>query len=284
MITIIIPTYNRLRWLKECFGQLERHVDAGQAEVIVIDDGSTDGTADFLQSFRFSSGLPLRVLRQQRGGPGEARNLGVAQAKGDIVCFIDDDSIIQENWFEELVRTFKKLDKSYAAVKGRVVAYQDTSLPRFMQDYYGSDNWATNNIAFRKSVFLEAGGFDEGFTIAAWEDVDLGYRLERMGYKRFFNDKMILRHPNEETIAALRRKFRVNGIGYFQFCKKWLRIDPKWIIGMWLERLLVLYYLLPGMHRINFLKYIHGLRIRYEILGLLQGIFTFGRFSRITKD
>jgi len=285
MISLIIPTFNRISWLKQCLSALCSEVKNTACEIIIIDDGSTDGTRNFLDQFHPQPNIRFLFFDQRRGGPAKARNLGVRMAQGDIVCFLDDDSIVQSGWFNELKRSFEAIDNNYAAVKGMVYAYQDTALPKYLEEHiHISDSWATNNIAFRKNLFIEAAGFDEGFTFAAWEDLDLGFRLERMGYKRFYNERMVIRHPHEENIEQLKRKFKINGYGYYQFCRKWIKIDPKWIISMWLERIRVLYYLLPGMEHLDYLRYIHGLRIRYEISGMVLGILTRGRITSKTKD
>jgi len=285
MISIIIPTFNRSYWLKECLSALCNDIKDAEIELIVIDDGSTDETHDFLNQFNHQPNIQFLLLNQERGGPARARNLGVQLAQGDIICFLDDDSIVQSGWFNELESSFGTIDDKYVAVKGMVNAYQDSTLPKFLEEnIHVSDSWATNNIVFRKKAFKEAGGFDEGFTFAAWEDLDLGFRLERMGYKRFYNERMVIKHPHEETMEQLKRKFKINGYGYYQFCRKWIKIDPKWIAFMWIERIRVLYYVLPGMKYFDFLRYIHGLRIRYEIWGMLLGIFTLNKIQKTTKD
>jgi GT2 family glycosyltransferase len=285
MISLIIPTFNRIHWLKKCLFALCREVKNTKCEIIVIDDGSTDGTRNFLDQFHPQPNIRFLVFDQNRGGPAKARNLGVRMSQGNIVCFLDDDSIVQPGWLDQLNKSFDAIDNNFAAVKGMVYAYQDGSLPKFLEKYiHISDSWATNNIAFVKELFIKAAGFDEEFTFAAWEDLDLGYRLEKMGYKRFYNERMAICHPHEENIEQLKKKFKINGYGYYQFCRKWIDIDPKWIISMWLERIRVLYYLLPGMEYLDYLRYIHGLRIRYEISGMMLGIFTRGRIASKTKD
>lgn len=285
MISIIIPTFNRAHWLEKCLSALCKEIEDAEVELIVIDDGSTDDTHTFLNQFKFQPNIRFLLLKQNRGGPAKARNLGVLKAHGGIICFLDDDSIVQNDWFHELERSFEIIDNNYVAVKGMVYAYQESKLPKFLEEcIHISDSWATNNIAFRKDVFMKAGGFDEQFTFAAWEDLDLGFRLERMGYKRFYNEHMAIKHPHEETMEQLKRKFKINGYGYYQFCRKWIRIDPKWIVSMWIERIRLLYYLLPGMQYFDYLRYIHGLRIRYEIWGMILGFLKMGKLKSITKD
>ncbi|MFH1985709.1 MAG: glycosyltransferase family A protein [Pseudomonadota bacterium] len=285
MISIIIPTFNRLNWLKICLNALSLSVQNKEVEIIIIDDGSTDGTKYFLDHFSPQMNIRLHVLHQKRGGPAKARNFGVRVAQGGIVCFIDDDSIVAPEWFSQIQNTFDNIERNCAAVKGRVFAYQNSYLPNFLEKYiHISDSWASNNIAFQKDIFINVGGFDENFTFAAWEDLDLGFRLECMGYRRFYNERMVIRHPHEESIENLKRKLKVNGVGFYQFCKKWINIDRKLIIRMWLERLRVIYYLVPGIEQFDYLRYIHGLRIKYEIYGLLIGLISGGKFKKFTKD
>jgi len=196
LFSIIIPTYNRLRWTKKCLNSLENEVINYDCEIIVIDDGSTDDTISFLKTFSYESNLDLHIASCNRRGPAHARNIGSRMSRGEVICFLDDDSIVQPRWFEELSRVFSNLDEQYASVKGYVKAYYNDPLSMFLEKFiHISDSWATNNIAFRKEVFLKADGFDENFTFAAWEDLDLGFRLEKMGYKRFYNEQMVIRHP-----------------------------------------------------------------------------------------
>jgi len=284
MISIIIPTFNRKDWLQKAINAILRQADHRDIEIIILDDGSSDGTRQYLKSLADEHNF-IKVLLKNRLGPAKLRNLGVSISNAEVLCFLDDDSIPDSGWFQELRDSIKNLDPIYAAVKGFVIPYNNSGLPKFLGEYiHVSDSWATNNIAFRKELFLKAGGFDTQFTFAAWEDLDLGFRLEKMGYKRFYNERMVISHPHEENIKQLKKKFKINGYGYYQFCRKWIKIDPKWIISMWLERIRVLYYLLPGMEHLDYLRYIHGLRIRYEIWGMLLGIFTRGRITSRTKD
>ena len=282
--SIVIPTYNRLSWLTQCLQAIVRQAESMEIEMIFLDDGSSDGTPDFLAAMEKQYPF-IKAIYQRGEGPARLRNMGAALSQGRFLCFLDDDSIIEPGWFEALHASAQKLEPPYVAIKGYVRPYQDTPMALFLGEHiHISDSWATNNIAFDRERFREAGGFDEQFTFAAWEDLDLGFRLERMGYRRFYNPDMQIRHPHEDSIEKLKRKFKINGYGFFQFCRKWMHIDRGWIIRMWIERLRVLYYLLPGMQYVDYLRYIHGLRLRYEIYALVRGLLTGGAFTRSTKD
>lgn len=286
MISIIIPTFNRLRWLKKCLQQLNNQVYDGRYEVIVIDDGSNDGTGDYLRlnkaAFRFS----ILLLLQKNKGPAAARNYGIRKAKGNIIALLDDDSIAEPNWLEEISTSFQELPRDCAVVKGKTKMYGYSDLGAFLQNNFDdSDSWITNNIAYRKEILCKVGLFDEmNFSLAAWEDLDLGYRIQRAGYKRFYNPKAIIYHPRQETIQQLKNKFRINGYGFYQFVKKWMYLDPTYVTKLIFWKITHIYYMIPFIRHINYKKYIEGLRLAYEINGIIQGIKLRGNFKIITRD
>ena len=95
-ISVVIPTYNRRSILEKCLLALEHQDPSGEIEnyeVVVVDDGSSDGTPDWLRqdAARFPH---VRLVEQQHGGPAEGRNRGVDHAKGDVIVFIDSDLVV----------------------------------------------------------------------------------------------------------------------------------------------------------------------------------------------
>src|SRR5437868_8294692 len=95
-ISVVIPTFNRLEVLVEVLQALEFQQGAPSFEVVVVDDGSSDGTGGWLRSRTFN--LPLRVLSQENRGPAAARNTGVAVAQGQWVAFLGDDTVPSPGW------------------------------------------------------------------------------------------------------------------------------------------------------------------------------------------
>src|SRR6185436_816670 len=95
-VSVVIPTHNRLEVLAEVLQALEFQQGAPAFEVVVVDDGSSDGTSDWLRSRTFN--LPLRVLTQENRGPAAARNTGVAVAAGRWVFFLGDDTVPSPGW------------------------------------------------------------------------------------------------------------------------------------------------------------------------------------------
>lgn len=286
MVSIIIPTHNRIQWLQKCISHLSKQDFTDAAEVIVIDDGSNDGTDDYLTTIKEKFEFNLIHLRQKNRGPAAARNYGINTAKGKILAFLDDDSMPHQNWLKEIIFSFRKLSLSYAVVKGRTRMYGYSRFGAFLQDNFDdSDSWITNNIAYRKEIFDKVGLFDEeNFTLAAWEDLDLGYRIQKAGFKKFYNENAVVYHPRENNLDQLKNKYRINGYGFYQFIKKWISLDPVFACKIIFWELINIHYILPFIKDINYVKYIKGLRLAYQLNGIAQGIRLRGKFSSMTKD
>ena len=286
MISVIIPTFNRLSWLQECLAKLNIQNCGNSFEVIVIDDGSSDGTNDYLKQNMNNFNFRLLILTQKNRGPAAARNYGINTAKGRILAFLDDDSIPHQDWLTEIESSFHKLSPIYAVVKGRTKMHGYSTFGAFLQDNFDdSDSWITNNIAYRTEIFDKVGLFDEkNFTLAAWEDLDLGYRIQRAGFKKFYNQNAVVHHPRESNLNQLKNKYRINGYGFYQFIKKWLYLDPIFAFKIIFWELVNIHYILPFIKDINYVKYIKGLRLAYQLNGIAQGIRLRGKFGSLTKD
>ncbi|MEB3280244.1 MAG: glycosyltransferase family 2 protein [Lyngbya sp.] len=186
--TVIIPTYNRLPILQKCLTALERQKDCSivaNYEVILVDDGSTDGTLEWLQNHQQE--FPhVRWFSQTHQGPAAARNLGVQQADGDTIIFIDSDLVVTENF---LSAHAKALNHGYqnsnrVFTYGRVINTcnfdNPTSEPYKITDFSAA-YFATGNVAIARHWLIEAGLFDTRFQLYGWEDLELGVRLKQLG-------------------------------------------------------------------------------------------------------
>jgi len=111
-VSVVIPTYNRVEDLKKCLDSLrEQSLKKGEFEIIIVDDGSTDGTAEFGRSLFEKNSEHIHYCYQKNKGPASARNLGVRHAKGEIIAFLDDDCRAKKVWLEEL-KAFGLMDSS----------------------------------------------------------------------------------------------------------------------------------------------------------------------------
>ncbi|TAE60389.1 MAG: glycosyltransferase [Nostocales cyanobacterium] len=192
--SIVIPTYNRLPILQKCLRALEgqdlgdQNVITGY-EIVLVDDGSTDGTLDWLQVHKQE--FPhLRCFEQDHAGPAAARNLGVEKALGDTIIFIDSDLVVLSNFLQAhshaLVKGKEQLggDRlfTYGAVINTCNFENPTAEPYKITDFSAAF-FATGNVAIPKHWLTTAGLFDTGFQLYGWEDLELGVRLKNLGLK-----------------------------------------------------------------------------------------------------
>ncbi len=192
--SVVIPTYNRLPILKKSLQALESQRLAPDSvvvgyEVVVVDDGSTDDTLAWLEAHR--SEFPhVKTWLQDHQGAAAARNLGVKQATGDTIIFIDSDLVVLEDFLQAhanaLVAGQKQLGSNRLFTYGRVVNtcnFEDpTSEPYKITDFSAA-YFATGNVAISRQWLEKAGLFDTGFQLYGWEDLELGVRLKKLGLK-----------------------------------------------------------------------------------------------------
>ncbi|PRY81483.1 glycosyl transferase family 2 [Marivita geojedonensis] len=179
--SVIVPTYNRLSYLKHCLESIAAQTCA-PFEIIVVDDGSTDGTVEWLQNTH----PEIRAIRQQNAGPGAARNRGAAEASGDYLAFLDSDDL----WPPWALSTYRDLLKRYDRPSLLFARYRDfAELPDFglleaaTAEVYANFAASHKVAAFagggmmvaRRDAFVYAEGFPEDRLNG--EDHDLALQL-----------------------------------------------------------------------------------------------------------
>ena len=214
--SVIIPVYNGAQTLPACLQALQQQ-NRPPEEIIVVDDGSTD------QSVAIANEFEVRVVSQPNAGPAVARNLGARLAKGDILLFTDADCAPAVDWTEQMLAPFT--DSSVAGAKGVYRTEQQALVARFVQQEYQDryDRMAgqasidfvdTYSAAYRRTVFLVAGGFDTRFPTASVEDQELSFRLAEQGQRLVYLPEAIVYHQHDQTIGEyFRRKYQ---IGYWK--------------------------------------------------------------------
>jgi len=192
--SVVIPTYNRLPILQKCLKALEhQHLRENTVvtgyEVVVVDDGSTDGTLEWLDSHRQELSK-VRSLSQDHLGPAAARNLGVEQAKGDTIIFIDSDLVVTENFLQAhadaLVQGQQQLGSDRVFTYGWVINtnnFDNPSSEPYKITDFSAAYFATGNVAIARKWLEEVGLFDTRFQLYGWEDLELGVRLKQLGLK-----------------------------------------------------------------------------------------------------
>jgi cellulose synthase/poly-beta-1,6-N-acetylglucosamine synthase-like glycosyltransferase len=219
VISIIIPTYNRKRELEDLLPSLRKQKCSIAFEVIVVDDGSTDGTRELLESLAKDWKGALRFLEQHRAGPGAARNLGIKHAHGDILGFLDSDCIAPRGWLNKLTPVFA--DPQVGAAGGPELAPADDCLLWKCQTYVMTAFLTTGglrgrkgkrlgvyyprgfNMAVRKRVVEAVGGFSNRFH---GEDILLGLKVKQMGYTLKYVPDAAMYHRRRSTLSQFFRQ------------------------------------------------------------------------------
>lgn len=210
-ISVIIPTYNNLKLLKKTISCLEQQtVPPDQFEVIVIDDGSSDGTSTWLQNYHTSLNLKPVILSQNRGR-SEARNAGLSKAAGSIVLLLDGDL----EFGSELIsrHAAHHRDKSDVII-GRI-AYQPElghrAYARFLETRGAMKStfaqqvtgryFLSGNSSLARSVVQQIGGFDT--EIHYGEDIDFGLRLEQAGISLTYDPLLKVYHNHIRNLTEV---------------------------------------------------------------------------------
>jgi glycosyltransferase involved in cell wall biosynthesis len=181
-MSVVIPTYNRLPILQKCINSLESQSYNHNYEIVIVDDGSDDGTIEWIES----SDCPHVILYQQsHQGAAIARNLGIEQSRYETIVFIDSDLVVTPTFLashaEALTKARTKTGNdrqfSYGAVINTSNFENPTSEPYKITDYSAAF-FATGNVAIAKHWLISVGLFDTRFRQYGWEDLELGVRLK----------------------------------------------------------------------------------------------------------
>jgi len=220
-LSVVIPTYDRQVTLAACLAALnDQSLSRSEFEVIVADDGSSDGTEAFCRSF--DPGYSFHYFRQANAGAGAARRLGVQHARGEFLLLINDDTIASPDLLSKHLHEQKKHHREKLAVLGdfryppaaseRALTYFLTRHPFLFPQvslkegvHSHSAYFVTCNMSVRRDAVLAAGSFDSRFRVA--EDTDLGIRLMRNGFRVLYVPGALATHEHLPfTIGHLLRR------------------------------------------------------------------------------
>lgn len=193
-VSVIVPAYNVSTYIADALKSLERQ-SFKEFEVLIVDDGSTDDTAEIVQTF-CQRDSRFRLLQKPNGGLASARNYGIRQARGEYIALLDGDDIYEP---DKLITHVIQLDRSskIGVVYSASRAIRDDGKPTFMvlsgkpiksdplvallcKNFVGHGS----NAVFRRSIFEEVGGFDE--TLPSCEDVDFWLRIAATRHWDFY--------------------------------------------------------------------------------------------------
>jgi len=266
-VSIIIPTKNNADILEKCLKSI-CNVDysKGEVEVIIVDGYSTDGTVEIARKYR------CKVVYEETGTIGGARNIGVKHSSGDYIVFTDADCIVDRDWLKSLIGEFK--DEKVASVGGPNVTPEDDTefakcvgvvlgllskpgaryafnADRVLEVYHNP----TCNSAYRRGVFQEVGGFNP--KLVTCDDEELDYRIREKGYKILFTPHARVYHYRRPTWKRFAKMAWNYGVGRGQVIKlhrkwvKWYYCTPSVLI-LSIALLLALSFIVPALSLVAF--------------------------------
>jgi GT2 family glycosyltransferase len=206
-VSIVIPVFNQFAYTIECLAAIGRHPQQTAFELIIIDDASTDESASVL------SGIPgVKFLRNEANiGYLHSCNRAAQHARGKYICFLNNDTQVQKQWLDPLVRQLEQ--RSEVGIVGskllfpdgrlqeagaRLVKPADSAQGKLVGELIGMDSKSSNPryiysreveycsgacFLIRHELFLAVGGFDPSYAPAYFEDVDLAYKVRKAGYR-----------------------------------------------------------------------------------------------------
>ncbi len=258
-VSIIIPSCNGGWILRRAIEALRaQDADPARYEVIIVDDGSTDGSTDGLEAE--GPGPPVRVLRQRNRGRAAARNRGAAEAQGRVMLFLDADVWAAPGLVS--AHLAHHAGRANLGVQGRSITHPDSLTTMYMRacnvmpditvrrrEGLSPYHVITRNFSVDADAFRRVGGFDEGFEGYGWEDIELAFRLVRHGVTLRYEHKAAAHHYHIQTIEEARGKLRQAGEGAVYF---WEKHGRSLHLGTFLE-------ILPVMLPLKWLVYRSGL-------------------------
>ena len=198
LISVIIPTLNRYKYLKDVFKDLERQTYKN-FEVIVVDQ-----TDPFQEEVYEGWNLNLKFWYQEEKALWKARNDAIRAAKGEYILLYDDDSLVEENWIEQHVKAidFFKADISSGVSLSKVGG----SIPQHYAYFRWSDQLDTGNVLLKRIIFEQIGLFDRQFEKQRMGDGEYGLRAYLKGFKKCFKPKI-----QENPFKGRTRRVATNG-------------------------------------------------------------------------
>lgn len=213
-ISVVVPTRDRVQALETCLAALDRQTLAERIEVVVVDDGSV--AAEEVAGV-VGAHPRVRLVRRDGAGPAAARNAGAREARGEMLCFTDDDCVPESDWVEQLAAAIRE---GTDAVAGRTVnppgalgaaAEVISAAPAAAEPFAPSNNLACTRAAF------EAVSFDESYRDAAAEDRDWCTRLVASGFTLRSQPSAVVHHRARLTLSTFFRRQVRYGRGAYRY-------------------------------------------------------------------
>lgn len=223
-VSVVIPTYNRWEKLRRVLdGYREQRLPATDFELLVCDDGSTDETPERVRAYAQHLPYALRLLREANSGPATARNRGLRAAAAPLVVLTDDDCVPHPDLLARHLASTRQGVATIGFIEWHpeitVTPFMSFLSPGYRFNFAQIDDpqdatfrcFYTANVSVWRDDALALGGFDEHFPAAAYEDIELGYRLHKAGVRLAYDEQAIIYHLHEMRLEGMLRSQIVNG-------------------------------------------------------------------------
>jgi glycosyltransferase involved in cell wall biosynthesis len=227
-LSVIVPVYNSERSLSKCVRSFcEADFPEEKYEVVIVDDGSTDNSYKIARGLKDTFAATIKICEQSHRGPAAARNAGIKNAVGRIVLFTGADCVATRELLQRHVTGHAVHKDESIAILGYTTWHPRLRITPFMrwlekgmQSDYGrlhhgervdSTYFNTTNISLKRRFMLRNGLFDEAFPYAAFEDIELGYRLKGAGLKIIYDQTAVVYHLHRTDPLSYSHRQRMVG-------------------------------------------------------------------------
>ena len=221
LVSVIIVNYNGKRHLEKCLESL-MNVDYEKYEVILVDNNSTDNSVEFVKNVHPSV---IIIKLDNNYGFAEPNNIGAKNAKGELLLFLNNDTVVNPNFIREMVKVLNQ-DSEIAICQSLLLkpngevessgdfidilgrAYMSKEKETKVKEIFSARG---ASMMVRKKMFWELGGFDKNF-FASFEDIDLSWRAWIWGYKIVLVPNSIVYHTGGQTVQLLTPEIKFHGV------------------------------------------------------------------------
>ncbi|AOY75534.1 glycosyltransferase [Clostridium formicaceticum] len=225
LASIIIVTYNNLKYTKECINSILEKTSYPNYEIIIVDNQSKDDTAEYLKELDKNYSHIKVILNDENYGFAKGNNVGIKEAQGDYIILLNNDTVVTRGWLSGLIKHLDreqqlgligpvtnsigneaKINVPYTNIKDMDDFAEDYTSKNFNTLYRNIEVLAMFCVAMRRDVFEQVGYLDETFGIGMFEDDDYSYRIKEKGYYVACAEDIFIHHYGSASFSKLQDK------------------------------------------------------------------------------